>query len=263
MAFDAYLRGRVLYEDRTVPAALQAMQYLKRAMELDPRLAAVYATLADVHQVLMDLHDKPHNELIAEAERYADQAVALDPDSPEAQLTLAAVRQMQWRWKNRHGYRRAIELHPTFARAHRWYGGLLLQFGNSTKTCVYRRGLELDPYDYPSQSGYGHALFHAGRAPKRRRIWNAFWAEGSVLCAQHSRPGLCLPGWSRSDERDDFFRKALERSGILRAKESAGVGSPGLTDTSLVGALAWIYHGDLRAPLRMWRDWRPALLNAA
>jgi tetratricopeptide (TPR) repeat protein/TolB-like protein/tRNA A-37 threonylcarbamoyl transferase component Bud32 len=248
MAFDAYLRGRVLFEERTVPTALQAIQYLKRAIELDPRFAAAYSTLADVHGVLMDLHYKPHNELIADAERYADQAVAIDPDLPEAQLTLAAVRQMQWRWEESDAaYRRAIELHPTFARAHRWHGGLLLQFGRFDESlALHRRALELDPYDFPSQSAYGHALFHAGRASEAAAHLERVLAQKDLFYAHNilGQAYAYLAG-SQTAERDDFFRKALERSEILRAKEAAGVGSPGVTEYGdMVGALAWIYHGE-------------------
>ncbi|MCY0672125.1 hypothetical protein OVX45_27635, partial [Klebsiella pneumoniae] len=48
-----------------------------------------------------------------------------------------------------------------------------------------------------------------------------------------------------SPQRDEFFRKALQRSEILRTKEFAGLGSPGVTEyADMVGALAWIYHGE-------------------
>lgn len=248
MAFDAYLRGRVLFEERTLPAALQSIEYLKRAIALDPRFAAAYATLADVHGVLMDLHYAPHSQLIAEAERYADQAVTLDPDLPEAQLTLAALRQMQWRWEESEtAYKRAIELHPAFARAYRWYGGLLLQFGKFDESlALHRKALELDPYDYPSQSGYGHALFHAGRAAEAATHLEKLLAQKDLFYGHNilGQAYAVLAG-ANSPRRDEFFRKALERSAILRAKEAAGLGSPGVTEYGdLVGALAWIYHGE-------------------
>ena len=247
-AFDAYLRGRVLYEERTLPAALQAIEYLKKAVQVDPQFAAAYAMLADVHGVLMDLHYAPHSSLIAETERYVNQAIALDPDLPEAQLSLAALRQMQWRWdESDTAYRRAIELHPAFARAYRWYGGLLLQFGKFDESlALYRRGLELDPYDYPSQSAYGHALFHAGRVAEAAAHLEQLLTQKDLFYA-HNLLGQAYAylGGSQSALRDDFFRKALERSEILRAKELSGLGAPGVTEyADLVGALAWIYHGE-------------------
>ena len=248
MAFDAYLRGRVLFEERTLPAALQSIEYLKRAVALDPHFAAAYATLADVHTVLMDLHYAPHSQLITEAERYADRAVAIDPNLPEAQLTLAALRQMQWRWEeSQTAYKRAIELHPAFARAYRWYGGLLLQFGRfDDSLALQRRGLELDPYDYPSQSGYGHALLHAGRPAEAAAHLERILAQKDLFYA-HSILGqaYAVLAGGPPPQRDEFFRKALERSEILRTKESAGLGSPGVTEyADMVGALAWIYHDE-------------------
>jgi TolB-like protein/Tfp pilus assembly protein PilF len=250
-AFDFYLRGRTLFEERTLPAALQAIEYLERAVREDPNYAAAYATLADVQGVLMDAHYAPHSTLLENAERYAAQAVALDPEQPDAQLSLAAVRQAQWRWGEAEAaYRRAIELHPTFARAHRWYGGLLLQFGRFEESlALYRTALDLDPLDYPSQSAYGHALFNAGRAFEAERqlervltmkdLPNAHALLGQVYAFRVREE----PGRAR-----EYLQKALEHSEILRQKAAADSSSqePGAWThyADLIAALAWSYAGD-------------------
>jgi TolB-like protein len=246
-AFDAYLRGRVLFEERTLPAALQAIGYLKRAVQLDPRFAAAFSMLADVHGVLMDLHPAPHDTLIAQVEQYADQAVALDPDLPEAQLSLAALRQMQWRWTDSESaYRRAIELHPTFARAYRWYGGLLLQFGRFEESlALYRRALDLDLYDYPSQSAYGHALFHAGRASEAAVHLEGVLSQKDLFYA-HALVGQVYAYLiANTTQRDDYLNRALQESDILRQKETAALGSSAVTEyADMVAALAWSYYGN-------------------
>src|SRR5262249_41744527 len=87
-AFDAYMRGRYLFEERTLQSALTAMDHMNRAIQLDPNFAAAYATLADIHGVLMDSHYAPHDRLLADAEHYAILAVAIDPNLPDAQLSL-------------------------------------------------------------------------------------------------------------------------------------------------------------------------------
>jgi eukaryotic-like serine/threonine-protein kinase len=254
-AFDVYMRGRYLFEERTLPGALAAAENLRRAIDLDPGFAAPYATLADLQGVLMDLHHAPHNELLATAERYANKAVELDPNLPDAQLSLAAVRQMQSRWTEaEQAFRRAIELHPTFARAHRWFGGMLLQFGRFDECLqLIGRALELDPYDYPSQSAYGLALFYAGRPVEavvhlervisRRDQMYPRAVLGQVYA---SLAGVAGP------QQDEYRRRALLQSDAIRAMESeaarslpSGAQAPRTEYADFVGALAWSFRGDL------------------
>lgn len=247
-AFDAYLRGRVLYEDRTVPSALKAIEYLRRAIELDPQFAAPHATLADINAVLMDLQYGSHDVLLAEADRYASQALALDPESAEAALSLAAVRQMQWRWRESDAaYRRAIELNPTSPRAQRWYGGLLLQFSRFDEGLErYRRALELDPFDYPSQSAMGHALFTAGRARDaatqlERTIAQRDLYYARVLLGQvYAYLIADDPAQARL-----HLRKALEQSDVLRLRAGeTGSSSAASQYADMIAALAWSYAGN-------------------
>jgi TolB-like protein/Flp pilus assembly protein TadD len=249
VAFDAYLRGRTLFEERTVPSALRAIDYLKRALKEDPNYAVAYATLADVQGVLMDLHYAPQATLLAEAERYASQAVALRPDVPDVQLTLGAVRQMQWRWgEAEEAYKRAIDLHPTSARAHRWYGGLLLQFGKFDEGLEkHRQALDLDPSDYPSHSAYGHALFQAGRVKEAAEQWEGLLTRKDLFYA-HALLGQAYAYMSRPDQPEAaaYLAKALQRAAIVREKDAAAQDAPGGGHSDyadLIEALAWSYQG--------------------
>jgi eukaryotic-like serine/threonine-protein kinase len=249
-AFDDYLRGRTLFEERTIPSALQAIDYLKRAVKEDPNYAAAYATLADVQGVLMDLHYKPHGVLIQEAEGYIEQAVALDPDLPDVQLSLGAVRQMQWRWTDADAaYKRAIELHPTSARAHRWYSGLLLQFGRFDESVqMHRDAIALDPFDYPSQSTFGHTLFQAGRVKEAATHLETLLARKNLLYG-HVLLGqiyACLSG-SDPARATEYLNKALAESAFVRKNDAAAQGAPGEEPHSdsadVIAALAWSYQG--------------------
>lgn len=252
-AFDAYMRGRYLYEERTLASALAAIEHLNRAVELDPNFAAAYATLADVQQVLMEQHYAPHDRLLADAERYAVTAVALDPNLPDAQLSVAAVRQMQSQWSDaERAYRLALDLHPSFARAKRWFGGMLLQFGRFDESLkLFDEAIALDPYDYPSRSAYGLALFYAKRPVDaaaqleklltEKDLFNAHAVLGQV----YSVLGAHVPVRGA-----DYLRMALQQSDILRRMELGPSGDAGSARTEyadFVGALAWSYQGDLAA----------------
>jgi eukaryotic-like serine/threonine-protein kinase len=247
-AYDFYLRARTLFDERTIPAALEAVHYLKRAIDADPNYALAYAALADVQGILMDLHHAPHAPLILEAEKYIEQAVALDPDEPDVQFSLGLVRQLQWRWRDAEAaYQRAIELHPTSARGRRWYGGLLLQFGRFEESLqAHRYALELDPSDFPSQSAYGHALFHAGRAAEAAAQLEGVLARKNVFYS-HVLLGQVYAFLSGSDaqRRVEYFEKARARADIVRREDSAPPrgGEKQSTYADLIAALAWSYQG--------------------
>ena len=196
---------------------------LQQAVNEDPNYALAYSMMADVQAVLMDARNARHDTLLAEADRYASQAVALGPDLPDAQLSVGWVRQTQWRWTDAESaYLRALALAPRSARAHRWYGGLLLQYGRFDQSLeLYRRSIDIDPYDFPGQSGYGHALFHAGRAREAAAQLEALLAQKDLLAAHTNCSARSTPTWGglQPAEGEAYLRKALEQSEIIRRQE--------------------------------------------
>jgi serine/threonine protein kinase len=257
-AYDAYIRGRDLFERRTLESAIAAMSLLNQAVEIDPAFAAPYATLSDVQQVLMDHHYRPHDELLRQAERYAQQAVFLDPNLPDGQLSLASVRQMQARWSEAEdAFRKTRTLHPTFARAHRWYAGMLLQFARYDEALsLTKQALELDPYDASGQSFYGLALFYSNRPEDAARQLEHLVASRGDLVSPHMILGQVYAFLAGKGEttRDGYRQKALAQSAVLHDRELATAAAlgpkagPVSTEFSnFVAALAWSYGGDRAA----------------
>jgi tetratricopeptide (TPR) repeat protein len=89
-----------------------------------------------------------------------------------------------WDWPGaERGFRRAIELNPSYATAHHWYAHLLRALGRFEEAIAEtRRAQELDPHSLIINSNVGSALFYAGRyqeaaAQYRRTLAvNASWA---------------------------------------------------------------------------------------
>jgi serine/threonine protein kinase/TolB-like protein/tetratricopeptide (TPR) repeat protein len=164
-AFDYYVRGQYLFEERTVPAALNAIHSYENALREDPDFALAKAALADAQLVLMDYEYEPESTLLARARGFAGDAVRLDPNLAEAYTSLASVRQAEWDFAGaEQSYRTALRLNPRFSRAHRWYAGLIMQFGRYDESLEeMRRAVELDPYDYSAQSNQGAFLYFARR----------------------------------------------------------------------------------------------------
>lgn len=249
-AFDAYMRARSLFEERTVPSALAAMEELGRALMIEPSFARAYALLADLQGVLMDFQYAPHDVLISKAAEYAERAVALEPESAEGLCSLAAVRQMQRRWHEAEdAYERALALHPGFARAHRWYGGLLLQAGRFQESFHrYEHALSLDPHDYPTRSAYALALFYGGHSHEAvaelerilhvKDLLNARAVLGQVYAQ--------LAGAVTGTNRAEYRRLALEQADGIARHERRSSPPPGgvYKFSTLVRALAWAYTGE-------------------
>jgi len=249
-AYDAYMRGRYLAELQTLPDTLSAIKLLKHATELDPGFAAPYALLSNTQQALMNLHYRPHDELLRQAEAYAEQAVALDANLPDGQLSLASVRQMQSRWDEAEaGFKKALALHDKYSHAYRWYAGMLLQFGRHDEALrLAARAIELDPYDVAAQQFLGLALFYSDRPEEaarqlervvvRRDVLHPHLILGQVYALLAGRPG---------PQQATYLQKALEQAAVLRQKELADVeeGKPPRTEfADFVAALAWSFHGD-------------------
>jgi TolB-like protein/Tfp pilus assembly protein PilF len=100
----------------------EAETYFQRAIDLDPNFAPAYVGLARAHNSLA----RGGPDDLAIMRRTAEKAVALDPPSPDAILTLGDAQHVAWDWhRAEESYRRAVALNPNSALAHEALGGLL------------------------------------------------------------------------------------------------------------------------------------------
>jgi len=86
-AYEAYLRARALTGTLIPKQHEEQVQLLERAIKLDPAFAAAYAELA-ISLSLGQVRGLSRRDTFLEAERYARQAVRLDPNLAEAHLAL-------------------------------------------------------------------------------------------------------------------------------------------------------------------------------
>lgn len=89
-AFEAYLRGRYLWNRRTPESERSAREYFERAIELEPEYAEAYASLAESYapRVRRDFRGEP----------LARKALQLHPDLPEAHAALGAIYHYLFDW---------------------------------------------------------------------------------------------------------------------------------------------------------------------
>ena len=88
-AYEAYLRGRHHFMQLTAASMALSRECYEKAIALDPKFAPAYAELAAYYGSLALLGLRPAQEVIPQAQFWAQKALELDPSLPEANVYLA------------------------------------------------------------------------------------------------------------------------------------------------------------------------------
>ena len=165
-AHEFYLKGRFLWNRRTVEALERAMELFRRAIERDPTYAPAFSGLADCYNILADNNRYPANEVLPLAKAAAQRALALDDELAEAHSSLAlAMVSHDWDWAGgEREYRRAIELDRGYPTAHQWYGALLVTLRRFDQGIEHSlEAVRRDPLSFILYSSAGDAFYYARR----------------------------------------------------------------------------------------------------
>jgi TolB-like protein/DNA-binding winged helix-turn-helix (wHTH) protein/Tfp pilus assembly protein PilF len=147
-ARDAYLRGRFLWNQRTVHGLTESIRYYNEAIHADPNYAEAYAALAESYLLLSIYGDVHPSGSLLKAQSAAEHALQLDSRLGQAHTALAAVKtDRDWDWSGaEREYRRALQLNPGDPTAHHWYGLHLSRLGRWQEADTeIQRALALDP----------------------------------------------------------------------------------------------------------------------
>jgi tetratricopeptide (TPR) repeat protein len=165
-AYDAYLKGRHQYfADFTQESIQKAIDYYQQALVLDGAYAPAYAGLAECYYMLSNLYYPP-TEVMPKAKAAAMKAIELDDTEGEAHATLALVQSLYEfdRVAAEKGFRRALELKPSNAEAHLWYGIHLAGIGRFDESVSeLEMAHKLDPVSVAMNAYVGGPLFFARR----------------------------------------------------------------------------------------------------
>ena len=156
-AHEAYLKGQYylnmgVHDERFN----KAIDYFNEAIEKDPAYALAYAGLAEAYARLGVY--RPPKEFFPKAKAAAMKALELDDTLSEAHTSVAVARAFyDWDWAAaERGFKRAIELNPSSASAHVWYGDMLGALGRLDESLAEtKRGHELDPVSWLTNAELG------------------------------------------------------------------------------------------------------------
>ena len=155
-AYDLYLRGQGLFNLRTPPTTLRAIDYFERATALDPGYALAWSGLALAYSASPVTGDSDPREIWARVDEATSRAVGANPNLAEAQQARGHFQwHFEWDWPAAEAsLRRATVLDPSFPLAHVILGHLLSQMGRHAEAePEMRSGRDLDPF-----FAIGHAL---------------------------------------------------------------------------------------------------------
>jgi TolB-like protein/Tfp pilus assembly protein PilF len=155
-AYEQYLLGRAFVSQRG-PALRRAEDHFRAAIAIDSTYAPAWGGLAEVFAVYPYYVDVPIDEALAESERAARRALALDSLSASARVALGSVLRERRQWAEAEAeLRKALELSPENAEANGEYAQYLAYVGRLEEASSYAdRALALDPLS-------GHKLGIAG-----------------------------------------------------------------------------------------------------
>ncbi|HJV37710.1 MAG TPA: tetratricopeptide repeat protein [Geothrix sp.] len=217
-AYEAYLRGRFLWNRRTPQDLYLALERFQEAARLDPTFAPTHVGIADCYALLgsAEMGALRPGEAMPMAKREVMTALELDPASAEAHASLGHIRLIyEWDWDGAEAsFNRALDLNPGYATAHQWYALYLSAVGRSDDAMAeLRKAEELDPLSPAVKSAVAEAHYF------NRRYGEAVAASQKALeldpgfILGYLNLGRALVMLGRHDEAVTALTEGWERSG--------------------------------------------------
>jgi len=211
-AYGLYLQGINLSDERGLQNAEKALGYLEKAVSLDPNYAQAWAGIALFHRDLSNNQHESHEHYRKSMDAIS-KALAIDPNISDAYSALCHCR-------NRYEYdpsgaetacRRALELDPNSATAHKTYGNYLYSRGRFDESIAeIRIAMELQPVSYQNQQMYGLALYYARQFEESERQFKRLNELNPNRGFVHGWLTEVLDAQGRHAEAFDYLIKKLE-----------------------------------------------------
>jgi TolB-like protein/DNA-binding winged helix-turn-helix (wHTH) protein/tetratricopeptide (TPR) repeat protein len=207
-----YLQGRYFWNRRTPAALLSSLDLYEKATKADPNSAEAYAAMATVYATMVATDQFPPQEMEGKAKAAAQKALSLDETLAEPHAALGYMKAVgDYDWDGSFAeFKRAIELDPSYAMAHHWYGYLLECRGRFDDALrEVHKAQELDPLNLAVQASPIQALYWSRKyddcvAQSRKTLEldpNFFYS--------HMFMGDCLAQLKRYDEAISEFQETL------------------------------------------------------
>ncbi|HEV2669156.1 MAG TPA: protein kinase [Blastocatellia bacterium] len=227
-AYQAYLKGRYYWNQRTARALRKAIESFEEAIKLDDAYALAYAGLADCFCLVSIYGAAPPKAVMPRAKAAAMKALELDDGLAEAHTSLAAALVwFDWNWEaSEREFKYAIELNPHYAVAHHWYASVLLSAQGRFDEALASeaRALELEPLSLVVNSNLGFICYQASRFGEAiEHLQRTLEMDDNFVYARFHL-GLCHAHRGDYDKAIAELRLAIEQAGGRGALIQAALG---------------------------------------
>ena len=198
-----FLLGRHLVGLLTREDTAKGIGYLKRALDLDPKLALAWSELSRAYSNQAGLGWDAVADGYRRSREAAEQALALEPDLSEAHARLGWIR-MVYDWDRRGAeasFHRALELAPGNSLALRMSGVLAEELGRFEEAIeFFRRALEQDPLSAPAYHTFGLTLHGAESYTEAEEVYRKALELAPQRATTRANLSLTLLALGRADE---------------------------------------------------------------
>lgn len=227
-AYEAFLRGRHLVNQRGKSNISQAVEDLKRAVRLDPEFAPAQAWMAIAWIMMLDspatYGDLTLAEVRSRATPHIEKALSLNPDLAEAHGArgLMEMNASNYEAALEH-LKHALELNPVYIDAMNWSQISSASYGDYAKALeIQKQIVEIDPLTIVGRMNYAPALaktdLEAGRQMARSLVEQNAWAGYTAIGNIELYSGAGLPEallWFMKaygvDPHDEFTNRFIIR----------------------------------------------------
>jgi len=215
-AYLDYLKGRFHYNKLTEEGVKKSLVYFQQAIEKDPEFALAYVGLADAQQLFGFVGPVSSSEVISRIKPAVMKALELDDGLAEAHTSLANLEKVfEWDWaKAEMEYKRALQLNPNYANAHRFYAGYLSVIGRHQEAIQeIFKAIELDPLSLVVSNEVAWNLYMARDYNRSsEQSLKTLEMQPDFAPAEYTL-GLAYGQMSRHEEAITAFQKARNASG--------------------------------------------------
>ena len=202
-AYNLYLKALFHFNSYTNEHLLKAEILLLKSLEISPEFSKGHALLSSVYSVLGGFSDPRY---FPKAKEYALEALRINPNEIEAQLTLSANLIMRdWDFRSAKNFlQKSLRINPRHPDLRRIYGFYFLVLGN-IQSAIYEHEVatKYDPYNPILLNGLGLVKYFGGKLEEaREEFFKALEIDPQF------RPAHEKLGWTYALERN--WKKATE-----------------------------------------------------
>jgi serine/threonine-protein kinase len=215
--YNLCLQGRFHGNKRTAEGLQKSVERFEEAILADELCAEAHAGLADAYSLMADYGLLSPADAVPKARAAAERALELDPQSAEANVSLAFVRSLfEWKWDEAEKlYRAAIAANPGYSHARHWFAvDFLSPLGRCEEALAeVRIAHDLDPLSMIIREGLGYAHMICGDYSRALGIYRELADMDPGFYKSYSSMGRVLSLMGKYD---------LAVAALERARELAG-----------------------------------------